>query len=63
MTKKGIEKLNLTSSVIFFFDMFLAFLIISSSSFLITNEIGKFSLLFGIFMLVLTVALRISKQW
>ncbi len=61
--EKGVERLNFARSTIFFFDIFLALMLISASYLLIKNELGIVSLLFGGFMLVLSVTLRILKQW
>ena len=66
MNKRGagdIEKLTLARKIIFFFNVFLALMIITGSSILFQTEIGRTSLMFGFFMLVLTVVLRILKQW
>jgi len=57
------ERLSFARSIIFFFDIFLALMLISASYLLIKNELGIVSLLFGGFMLVLSVTLRILKQW
>ena len=56
-------KLTFARSIIFFFDAFLALMIIGSASFLFKSEIGKFGLVFGFFMLIISFVLRIMKKW
>jgi hypothetical protein len=44
--------------IVFFFDVFLALMIITSAGYLVRTEFGRVSLIFGFFMLALTVILR-----
>jgi len=57
------RKITFARSVIFFFDVFLALMIIGSASFLFQSEIGRFGLAFGFSMLILTLVLRILRKW
>ena len=63
--KEGEEfrRLTLTRSIIFFFDVFLALMIIAGAGFFIKTQIGKMSLIFGFSMLGLSVVLRVLKKW
>ena len=63
MRNRDFRKVTLARSVIFFFDVFLALTIIAGSYFLIKSQAGKFAMLFGFFMFVLSVILRVLKQW
>jgi hypothetical membrane protein len=61
--EESFKKLNLLSSIIFFFDVFLALIIIGTASYLVQTELGKVSLAFGFIMLSFSVMLRIVKKW
>lgn len=50
-------------NIIFFFNMLLAFLIISGAQLLIRTQFGKAALGFGFFMLALTTALKLLEKW
>ncbi len=56
-------KLTFAKSIIFFFDVFLAFMIIIGASFLIKSEIGRVGLSFGFIMLIITLVLRLMRKW
>ena len=61
--KDEFRKITLARSIIIFFDVFIAFMIITSSSVLLKTDFGKVALIFGFFMLVLTSILRILRRW
>lgn len=62
-TTLTLKKLTLAGRIIFFFDVFLALIIITGASILIQTEFGKVSLIFGFVMLALTIFLKIIKKW
>ncbi len=57
------KEIMLFKRAIFFLDVFLALLIITSASFLIKTTFGRTSLIFGFFMLVVTTLLKIVREW
>ncbi len=56
-------KLNFARSIIIFLDAFLALMLIIGASLLFKSEIGRFGIVFGTAMLILTLVLRIMKRW
>ncbi len=61
--KDEFRKITLARSTIIFFDVFIAFMIITGSSVLLKTDFGKVALIFGFFMLILTSILRILRRW
>ena len=60
---KNVGRLTFARSIIFFFNIFIALIIILGSYFFIKNDAGKLSLIFGFFMLAFTIVLRVLKKW
>lgn len=57
------KKLNFASGLIFFFNVFLALMIITGAGFLAESDFGKVGLFFGFGMLTLAVILRVLGKW
>ena len=60
---RNFTSLTLARSIIFFFDVFLALMIISGSYFFLGNYTGRLAVTFGFSMLTFTVVLRVLKKW
>ena len=58
-----VRKLTWAGRVIFFFDVFLALMIITGAGFLFKTEFGRVALIFGFIMLALTVLLKVARKW
>jgi len=63
MKKRGEEKVGLAAWIMFFFDVFLALMIITGAWVLIETSFGVFSLFFGFVMLFITVVLKLMRMW
>ena len=59
----GIKRLTWAGRIIFFFDVFLALMIITGAGTLVKTEFGKVALVFGLVMLAFTVFLRAVGKW
>ena len=60
---KNFGRLTFARSIIFFFNVFLALIIIFGSYFFIKNDAGRLSLIFGFSMLAFAVVMRVLKRW
>ncbi len=66
MAKRGsvvLWKMQIASKIIFFFNVFLALMIISGGWLLVQTGFGKAAMWFGFIMLSLSVILRVAGKW
>ena len=60
---REVKKFRLIRNVIFFLNVFLAFMIISGSWMLVQTDFGRATLSFGFLMLAVSVMLRLVRMW
>jgi hypothetical protein len=63
MKKKVSKPCRLVANLMFFFDAFLALMIITGAGILIGTSFGTFSLFFGFVMLFVTTVLKVVNYW
>ncbi len=63
MKKKRDKTSRLVSHLMFFFDVFLALMIIFGAGILIETPFGMFALFFGFVMLFITTILKLMRMW
>ena len=61
--EKILWKVGIASKIIFFFNVFLALMIISGGFILVKTSFGKAAVWFGFVMLLLSTIFRIAKKW
>lgn len=66
MAKRGksdLWKMQIASKIIFFFNVFLALMIISGGWLLVQTSFGRATVWFGFIMLLLSAILRVARKW